>query len=175
MKTKPLLTAILLYLSIGAVLNEKNVKEIEYVECGNIKCAKHQGNCQEINNEYFCKCLEQFATYPLTSEIQCNYERKKQLNAFLLEFFVTYGAGHFYTENYKYAIPKLLVFIFLYCLFIVLRIVSKAKEENKTANLIICIFAGVCFVGMITWQLIDVFKYGYNKYKDGNGIELLPM
>ena len=36
-------------------------------------------------------------------------------------------------------------------------------------------FAAVCFVGMITWQLIDVFKYGYNKYKDGNGIELLPM
>ena len=63
MKTKPLLTAILLYLSIGAVLNEKNVKEIEYVECGDIKCAKHQGNCQEINNEYFCISIPRLLFY----------------------------------------------------------------------------------------------------------------
>ena len=172
MNNTRLLQFFIFFTCITISLSEEDV---DYIQCGNLKCAKNQGTCQEINNDYLCICDEHYATYPFNNDIVCNYERKKQLNAFLLEFFVTYGAGHFYTENYKYAIPKLLVFVFLYCLFIVLRIISKAKEENKTANLLICIFAAVCFVGMITWQLIDVFKYGYNKYKDGNGIELFPM
>jgi hypothetical protein len=147
-------------------------KELEYETCGSIKCAKNYGTCELVNTEYVCNCDSKYTTYPEESEIKCNYERKRQLKAFLLEFFLTYGAGHFYTHNYKYAIPKLCVFVFLYCLFIGLRIISKAKEENKTANLIICISAAICFVGMISWQIYDVVKYAQNKYKDGNGIEL---
>lgn len=147
----------------------------EHISCGNFQCDKNHGTCSSNEGESFCSCLDDYATFPLDNKTQCNYLRKRQLVAFLLEFFVTYGAGHFYAENYKYAIPKLIVFVFLYCLFIVLRIVTKAKEENKLANLIICILAVVCFIGMITWQLIDVFKYGFNSYNDGNGIELVPM
>ena len=112
-------------------------EDVDYIQCGNLKCAKNQGTCQEINNDYLCICDEHYATYPFNNDIVCNYERKKQLNAFLLEFFVTYGAGHFYTENYKYAIPKLLVFVSLYC--IENNKQSKRREQNsKFADMYIC-------------------------------------
>jgi hypothetical protein len=168
---------LITFLFLIQYINSKNNKDDDdYSICGtDIKCSNKGGTCNEYNNNFYCTCSEKYATYPDDNEILCNYERKRQLKAFLLELFLTYGAGHFYVKNYKYAIPKLIVFIFLYCLFIFLRIVTKAKEENKTANLIICINAIICFIGMITWQLIDVFKFGYNKYKDGNGIELYPM
>ena len=147
----------------------------EYEQCGSIKCVKNHGTCQMTTESNYCSCYDRYTTYPVNSDIQCNYERKKQLNAFLLEFFLTYGAGHFYIDNYKLAIPKLVVFIFLYCLFIVLRIFTKSKEENKSANLAICISAAIAFVGMLAWQIFDLFWFGYNKYKDGNGVELYPM
>ena len=162
---------ILIYLFLINITLSK--KEIESIECGSKKCASKNGKCVKQESNYVCVCDKKYITYPEDNEIECNYERKRQLKAFLLEFFLTYGAGHFYIHNYKYAISKLCVFVFLYCLFIALRIVSKAKEENKTANLIICISAAVCFVGMVTWQLFDIVKYAQNKYKDENGIELI--
>ena len=109
---------------------------------------------------------------PKEEYLKCSYKQKTQLKAFLLELFLCYGAGHFYIHNYRLAIPKLVVFIFLYCLFIALRIITKAKEENKFANLIICISAGFSFVGMLTWQIIDLVNFGRNKYEDGNKMPL---
>ena len=96
----------------------KSKKELEYEICGNTKCAKNFGKCELVNSEYLCICDSKYTTYPEKNEIKCNYERKRQLKAFLLEFFLTYGAGHFYTHNYKYAIPKLCVFVFLKIIFI---------------------------------------------------------
>lgn len=150
-------------------------KQLEEEECGDAKCVREHGTCQRTNEGNECLCYEGYATFPKDSEVKCNYQRKKQLNAFLLEFFLTYGAGHFYVDNYKLAVPKLIVFIFFYCLFIVLRIFTKSKEENKSANLAICISAAVAFAGMLAWQIFDLFWFGFNKYKDGNGIELYPM
>ena len=60
----------------------------------------------------------------------------------------------------------------IYCLFIVLRIITKAKEENRLANLIICISAGVSLAGMLTWQIIDLVNFGKNNYDDGNDMPL---
>lgn len=142
--------------------------------CGNEKCTQKGSYCSKnIDNNYYCECYKEYATFPLNSEIKCNYKRKKQIKAFLLELFVTYGSAHFYTGNYKYAIPKLIVFVTLYCLYVGLRAVSKTKEENKRVNKIISISAIICFIGMLIWQIIDLVKYGRNEYKDGNGIELL--
>ena len=175
MKSNGFFTYILIIILINLSFCQSQNGEFE--DCGdNILCPKDRGQCTNYSDEgKFCKCFSGYMDDPKESNYKCTYKQKTQLKAFLLELFLTYGAGHFYVKNYKYAIPKLIVFIFLYCLFIFLRIVTKAKEENKTANLIICINAIICFIGMITWQLIDVFKFGYNKYKDGNGIELYPM
>ena len=133
------------------------------------------GDCIQISNDdtkFFCNCHEGYVTYPDDSQNKCNYRKKSQLKAFLLELILCYGAGHFYIHNYKRAIPKLVVFAFFYCLFIALRIVTKAKEENKKANLIISISAGISLLGMITWQIIDLIGFGKNQFDDGNNIGL---
>lgn len=163
-------------LTFYLIFHIKYIQSTDLSNCGDIKYVTNHGICKFTkNNEPFVECKKEYTTYPENYNEKCNYKRKRQIKAFLLELFVTYGSGHFYTENYKYAIPKLIVFVGLYCLFIALRIVSKAKEENKKANLAISISAAVCFIGMLIWQLLDVIKYGINSYKDGNGVELLSM
>ncbi len=152
-------------------------EEGNLITCPNgISCNSKNGECikDELKEEYICLCKNGYSTYPENSETKCNYQQKTQIKAFLLEFFLSYGAGHFYIQNYKLAIPKLIVFAFFYCLFIVLRIITKAKEENKCANLIICICAGITFVGMLFWQITDLIIFGKNKYKDGKGVSLKP-
>ena len=133
------------------------------------------GDCIQFpddNTKFFCNCDEGYVTYPEDNQKKCNYHKKSQLKAFLLELLLCYGAGHFYIHNYKRAIPKLIVFAFFYCLFIALRIVTKAKEENKKANLIISISAGVSLIGMVAWQIIDLVGFGKNQFDDGNNIGL---
>ena len=144
-------------------------------ECpDDIKC--NNGYCEPYNEDgsikYICKCNKGYITYPYDNEEKCNYKKKSQLKAFLLELILCYGAGHFYVHNYKRAISKLIVFAFFYCLFIALRIITKAKEENKKANLIICISAGVSLIGMIVWQIIDLVGFGKNQIEVRNNIEL---
>ena len=170
-----LIPIFLIITNISYIKSSSNNEES--VSCPNgLKCHAKNGECTKYDDEnsYFCNCKNGYTTYPIDNEIGCNYEQKKQLKAFLLEFFLCFGSGNFYIHNYKLAVPKLVVFIFFYCLFIVLRIITKAKEENKLANLIICICAGIVLVGMLTWQIIDLVKFGKNQYKDGNGVELKP-
>ena len=165
----------LFYLNILFIIIYKvSCENIETCVDGKTKCYSDNGKCTKYDDDdkYFCECNEAYTTFPEDSEIGCNYKKKSQLKAFLLELFLCYGSGHFYIHNYKLAIPKLVVFVFFYCLFIALRIITKAKEENRLANLIICISAGITFVGMLTWQIIDLVYFGKNKYEDGNKVPL---
>lgn len=159
--------SLILFCTLFILGNTKDETE----DCNGVLFIKSNGNC--INDQIICN--KKYDTYPKDNEIKCNYERKRQIKALLLELLVTYGAGHFYMENYKYAIPKLVVFVFLYCLFIVLRIFSKAKEENKKTNLAISLSAIICFIGMIAWQVIDVVKFARADYKDGNDVTMYSM
>ena len=164
MKTNFFSIIILLFL-ISNVFSENSEENL--IDCGDgILCNKDCLVYDEDKGTFICNC------YLGQNEVNCNYKQKSQLKAFLLEFFLCYGAGHFYIHNYKRAIPKLIVFAFFYCLFIALRIITKAKEENKKANLIISISAGVSLVGMITWQIIDLVGFGKNQFDDENSIGL---
>ena len=164
MKTNIISIIIFIYL-IQLIISEDS--ENNLINCGDgIQCNKECLVYDEDKGKLFCNC------YLGDNVVECNYKQKSQLKAFLLELFLCYGAGHFYINNYKLAAPKLVVFAIFYCLFIALRIITKAKEENKLANLIICISAGVVLAAMITWQIIDLVYFGKNKYKDGNKIPL---
>ena len=159
------LSIIILLCLISFVFSENSEENL--IDCGDgILCNKDCLVYDEDKGTFICNC------YLGQNEVNCNYKQKSQLKAFLLEFFLCYGAGHFYINNYKLAAPKLVVFVVFYCLFIALRIITKAKEENKLANLIICISAGVVLAGMIAWQIIDLVNFGKNKYKDGNKLPL---
>ena len=173
MKSNGFFTYILIIILINLSFCQSQNGEFE--DCGdNILCPKDRGQCTNYSDEgKFCKCFSGYMDDPKESNYKCTYKQKTQLKAFLLELFLCYGAGHFYIHHYKLAIPKLVVFVFLYCLFIALRIITKAKEENKFANLIICISAGISFVGMLIWQIVDLVNFGRNKYEDGNKMPLL--
>jgi hypothetical protein len=146
----------------------------DLLSCGNNKCSKYNSVCLLVEDSFSCVCNEGFTTYPETNNEKCNYSKKSQLTAFLLELFITYGAGHIYSENYKYGIPKLFFWLFSYYLFIALRMIVKNSEENPSLSLIVVIAAFFFCFGMLTWHIVDLVLYGMNIYSDGNGIDLIP-
>ena len=174
MKKNIIIILIYLLYLIPDIICQNSIDNVQSCPDGTL-CNLDNGKCRPYDDDkslYFCECNSGYETYPEDNDVKCNYKKKSQLKAFLLELFLCYGAGHFYIHNYRLAVPKLIVFAFFYCLFIALRIITKAKEENKLANLIICISAGVTFIGMLTWQIIDLVNFGKNNYKDGNKIPL---
>lgn len=142
------------------------------IPCGNNICARDQGICIYKAENITCSCIPEFATYPSDSNLQCNYIKKKQYVAFLLELCITYGAGHFYTENYQLAVPKLFFWLLSYCLFIVLRMIIKSNEDSTAASMIVALTSYLFCACMICWHLTDVVLFGLNIYKDGYGFEL---
>jgi len=152
--------------------------EFEYISCGKSKCIVSQGYCQESKNDInqivrSCVCFEEYSTISNPFNYECNYIKRSQLKAFLLELILSNGVGHFYLGNYYLAIPKLIIWVFSYYFFIFLRITCKAAEENKRINFFIASLSLFFCIGMLTWQIIDVVLFALNKYKDSYGIDLL--
>jgi hypothetical protein len=141
--------------------------------CGGVYCNLLQAICVEENSKMICVCRDEFDTFPLINAVKCNYRRKSKVKALLLELFLTYGAGHFYSENYKLAIPKFLFWVFTYYGFIVLKAIHKGNERNKVLEKFIKLLAVVALTIMLSWQVIDLFLFGFNIYSDGNGIEMV--
>jgi hypothetical protein len=137
--------------------------------CGTVICYQSQGIC---NNNTTCVCNTTYDTYPEDSTVMCNYKKKSQLLAFILELFVTFGAGHFYTLNLKMAIPKVLFWFLGYSLFIILRIINKKKDENNPTMLMISLWGCLTCTIMVIWQIVDIFMFALNGYQDGYGIDL---
>jgi hypothetical protein len=150
----------------------QEMADIPDLECGKKVCYRNYGTC--FGNGTTCICNSTHETYPEDSVVMCNYTRKSQLIAFLLECFITFGAGHIYVMNLTQGIIKFLFWALGYSLFISLRVLSKKREENDATTLIISLGGCICCVGMVIWQLIDVIMFGLNSYQDGYGIDLNP-
>src|SRR5438477_10846083 len=70
-------------------------------------CSNH-GICTRAGDG--CVCDDGYATHLPTTNVGCNYKRKKQLAAFLLQFFLgEFGAGHWYSGNMDLAGGQLAV------------------------------------------------------------------
>lgn len=184
-KYKTILVFILLITILNICNNQKDQKsnessaelKYEFIPCGKSKCIITQGYCKEKSSpskddDKECVCFEEYGTIQNNFNYECNYKKKSQLKAFLLELFLSNGAGHFYLENYYLAIPKLLVWVFSYYFFIVLRITCKSAEDNKKTSLIIASLALFFCLGMLSWQILDVVLFALNKYTDCNGIDM---
>jgi hypothetical protein len=145
---------------------------LETLQCGKYTCNSEQGECIGKSNS-LCFCFDQYDTFPQEgSNVMCNYEKKKQLIAFLLEL-AGFGIGHFYTGNLGIGIPKLIMYMLACIAIIVLRIFSKKTEENNPTTLFLAFIACTVCCSIVIWHVIDVILYGLNKYKDGYGIDLL--
>lgn len=144
--------------------------EINYIVCGDYKCVEGRAECFEDTSFV---CNDQYDTYPETSTEMCNYKKKSQLIAFLLETFLAFGVGHFYTMNLRKAIPKLLFWILGFYLLFSVRYYSKQKESTDKVSLLFSLFGFIVCIGMLIWQMSDIFSLALNYgYLDGNGIEL---
>ena len=110
----------------------------------------------------------------------CTDNRRNQLTAFLLAFFLSWvGAANFYINQLGLAIPQLLIGIFLSIASCGSRILySTTKEsENKPCLAVTCCCAVVALVLSLTefsWWLADLIIFGLNDREDGDGCPLNP-
>lgn len=150
------------------VLTNKD-KTCEITQCGSGMCSVGS----VCLNDMACLCAPGFATVPITNDYQCCYEQKKQVTAFLLEFFVSFGAGHWYAMRHDYAGPKLTVFFILIFanifMFVLIKCLGKDRGIWHVLRWIIFIASVICY---LTWQTVDLVYYARNRINDGNGVEL---
>lgn len=171
---KFILIIILVSLNYSMSLNLTRDLQESILTCGDYKCPSNGGKCTGQFSET-CVCFPEYDSFPFDTYEMCNYKKKKQLFAFLLETFLMFGIGHFYLENYSHAIIKAIFFALGYFLFILLRTVSKRTEENNTYTLVIAFMGCLTCLGMIIWQIIDIVLLGLGKYTDGNDVQLYYM
>jgi TM2 domain-containing membrane protein YozV len=116
--------------------------------------------------------------YDYRGQKMCNYERKKQLTAFMLSIFVGFGAEHFYLNRTGVAIAKLVFYFFCGFLNVLYLILYKCVPGGAKYVTFIHTYEALylgCGVGyMLLWNIFDWVNIGFNDLKDGNNIELSP-
>ena len=161
--------------------------------CNIFQCDSAHGSCNIFNAT--CLCNPLYDTYPEDGITLCNYLRKDQLTALLLELLITFGAGHYYLGKYPIAVLKTIVWLVGLSLFIALRVYNKDNTsdeddtddtddnededtgvENLSSNTLMISLFGCMFCGIIiVWQLIDIILFAINSYTDVNGIIMVPI
>lgn len=153
--------------------------DVHFYYAENIVCTR--SNCPLPNNcidDSTCQCYQGFVDYhdnSTNNNTYCNYKQKKQIVAFMLEFFVSLGVGHLYAGRTVFGILKLLVMLgpvilmILNCCF---GIAFKSERGQSILGIFTIIGGCILCVGYFAWQLVDLVMFGINKYRDGNGVPL---
>ena len=163
---------------------DKNCNLTEYPEQAR-RCNPENMICKDEVRKHHCSCKEGYITYPDDEENFkfCNYKQKKQLIAFLLEFCVGFGAGHFYRNEYTMASLKLVAFIlglvFIFSFPVTAKCISDC--DCDALAIILSIFYYLYLCGLAFWYIWDLVYFGNNDYLDytyenilGKGISLQP-
>ena len=124
--------------------------------------------------EGVCECHNGYATYPHTENKKCNYKKKKQWVAFLLEAIPSFGIGHLYIKNYGLGIGKLIFWIITWSLLILMRYFSIQREWKDEVALKFGLLSSIFTSVLIIWYITDLVLIGLNRYTDGNNIDLFP-
>ena len=159
--------------------------------CGtDIKCSKN-GRCEYNLTEYYkknnstskytqyCTCIDGYTTRNKDSGLespQCCYPQSSQTIAFLLEFFLGFGLGHFYIGNSILGFIKLSCYSFfccsccsIACCFCCREVdIQKNNYSQQFMNILLIFSVSGCFL----WQFIDIILFGMNFYKDSNKVDL---
>ena len=143
--------------------------------CSSANCPPQYGTCL---SQTICKCNKGYTIQPDDKKgATCGYEQKKQLNAFLLEFFVM-GIGHIYTGAIITGVLKLLFIVLFPCLLlclVFLGILVESDIKSQTCFLISSVIISIIYVlVVIFWYFYDIINFGKNAYLDGNGVPLDP-
>lgn len=135
--------------------------------CNQYTCSPANGKCGRDNE---CICAFGYTTIDDDSfgDFKCNYKQKSQVKAFLLEFLIGFGIGHFYIGNVTLALAKLLYSSFTCFVICQLPSFAKIKSTKRCAYYIQLIFG----LGWVMWQIVDSIMIVMNYYKDNNGMKL---
>ena len=132
--------------------------------CTGQESCNYHGVCNRYNTG--CICNDGYVTHDFP-DVQCNYEQKEQLTAFLLSFFLgIFAAGQWYVGNYALAAPKLAIGLINCCVFGS----SKTSDDDGKEKKTFC--ATLFFLVVFAWWLADVIIFGINDYTDGDGVDL---
>ena len=158
----------LLILSILSFIksNDEEVEK-ELIICNKYTCPKNRGVCNEENE---CVCIKGYDTVDDLSlgDFYCNYKQKSKLIAFLLEFVLGFGSGHFYMGKTFLGTIKMIytsLTCLLFCQYHSIRKITELKRFTVPLE-------RVLLVGWAIWQILDGLLISFGFYKDGNGHEL---
>ena len=162
---------VILLIQIQITSSNNNFYEVE--ECSPETCP-YPSIC--ISN-LICKCKEGF--YNTNSDLKdfnnkCSYKMKSSYSPFWVEIITNLGIGHMLIGNYYLGILKLFYVIFT-CLFFYYVCMSDAnskKNEGDCFHVVLSILNLIFCLGLLAWWIVDDIFFGFNKYKDSNGIEL---
>jgi len=151
----------------------------EGIGCTENNCDPSRGKC----NKGTCECIRGFANIVTENKAQavegkyCSYTQKRQLTAFLLEFFLSFGIGHLYTERWIIGVFKLFLISLTCGFFSVLKFLNKGVhiEDQSKASFTILTFASFMLCTFAVWQLVDIVLFGINYFPDGKGIPLKAL
>jgi hypothetical protein len=140
-------------------------------------CTK-DGDC--INgtcHDNVCVCTYGYSTYPPDSYPACNYQLKHHKTAFFYELFLSFGAGHFYSERNLMGAFKLICFVLGILIICLIPITTKYLSERLNSDVLVITVSCAYYLyalGLAFWFIYDLVMFGLNKYKDGNGQDLVP-
>jgi hypothetical protein len=128
-----------------------------------------------------CRCVDDYITYsPVQNqEIFCNYKRKRQLTALLLEIIFPIGFGHFYSGRMLCGLIKLILYMLVgsYGLGVFYHGVPSLTTLSKTSleKVVHTTLACSLICGISVWHIFDIYMLFENRYYDGNGISLVTF
>lgn len=149
-------------------LSSDNKNMFSYGVCNIENCKMPYGTCLDGNT---CVCSKGYAQDPNNNDSRCTYKLISQGAAFLLEFFLWVGIGHFYSGRIVFGAVKASFIAFT----IILDCLVKYPLKSETISTQRCwnIFIYILYFITLAWQVFDVCMFGLNKHKDGNGVPLL--
>jgi amino acid transporter len=106
-----------------------------------------------------------------TQLYQCNYVQSSQMTAFLLEFLISFGVGHFYVGKWIIGTIKFIFCASFIIVFFALPYLS-AKYRAFTLNKLTPYLQCLAVMLFCVWQIVDAILYGMNYYKDNNRVDL---
>lgn len=168
---------------LNSTTDKFNLSNFFPFECKNstIDCSNN-GECTLDRKD--CECFHGFSTFFInfTHHFQnaprCNYKSKKQLYALVLSCFISFGAAHFYLENYLMGYFQLgfFIFIFLYNTVFIIRLslkhlkpVTPSEWSHTLIHGLVIFFLSCAFV---VWYFFDLAMLIMNMYKDGNNQDI---
>ena len=132
----------------------------DYKLCNKKNCPVTRGTC---SSENICVCFDGYMT-TFEQPTYCDYEQYELLIFLLLEFFFSFGVGHFYVHRYFYGLIKFIAVAILCAVYFIGFFRKKGRDAKRVRVFLMLLFT--------VWQLFDFIVIISRGFKDGNGKEI---